>query len=83
MSVASITEFFDALQSDFLSEDLSQISRYFSFPVVVYSVVGVTVLRTREDLLRIARQYRNVLQSNGIFASRVSQIEQEASSNKR
>jgi len=61
--------FFDGLMSAFLGERSEEFQSYFVFPVVIYSVAGVTVVREPEDLLRITGLYREALKETAMVAT--------------
>lgn len=79
----AIAGYLEALQRAFLGPDVSQVGPFFSTPLVIYSLVGVRVVRTHAELLSISTAYRDVLREKGIVQTRLLDVKQDAQQNKR
>ncbi len=74
MTRDGLDEFLQNLQRIFLSGDLGELGDHCAWPLVVYNEAGVIVIRGRDDLSRIASQYRAALVAM-LVASREIAIE--------
>ncbi len=75
--------FFDGLMEAFLNERQEEFQRHFVFPVVVYSVAGVTLIRDPEELLRITGLYRDALRKTAMVATNFDIEKQDQPKNNR
>ena len=75
--------FLETLQDSFLSGKLEAMLASFSLPTVIYSVVGVTVLRDKVDFLHTAQKYHAALIAKAVVASSVEIIERDHASKNR
>jgi len=78
-----LTKFMQSLQNAFDSDDLTAVYPFFSLPLIVYSLAGVTVLRTEDELLHIAKDYRSTLKAHGMVSTTIAVVEQDAKVNRR
>ncbi len=78
-----LRQFFDGLMAAFLDERLEDFQRHFVFPVVIYSVAGVTLVRDPAELLRITGLYRDALQETAMVATNYEFSEIEPPKNNR
>ncbi len=76
-------QFFDSLMAAFLDERPEDFQKHFSFPVVIYSVAGVTMVRDPVELLRITGLYREALKEAAIVATNYEISDLEPPKNNR
>ena len=63
ISVKELDVFLDELQSAFYSQDVDELLRRISLPLIVYSVAGVSVLRDRAEFTKLVTDYRAALEA--------------------
>lgn len=78
-----LKEFLTQLQDAFTSAQLEKTTEFFAFPVVVYSIAGVTVLRTQDELLERTSNYRAALDAMGVVSSTFEIVDSDPPSNDR
>ena len=72
-----LRSFLESLQGSFLAGELDELLMYFTLPVVIYSVAGVTVLRDEAEFLHTARQYHAALVAKAVASSVIEIIERD------
>ena len=83
MEQESFIEFLNRLQDTFLEGRVEEITSFVTMPLVIYTVAGVTVLRTPEELTAIAEQYRAAIVGLSVTNSQIEIVEWTASVNQR
>lgn len=78
-----LESFLKTLQSTFLEGRLDRLMEYFSLPLVVYSIAGVTVLRTEEEVMQIVNQYRAALVAMRVSSTKLEIVHLDPTHNKR
>ncbi|MEM7724469.1 MAG: hypothetical protein AAF376_19165 [Pseudomonadota bacterium] len=69
--------YFEALQDVFHARNVSEIPEFFVFPLVIYTPVGVTLVRDTEHFQSIVDQYRQALGARGV-AQTALQVERKS-----
>lgn len=72
-----LRSFLESLQGSFLAGELDEVLSFFTLPVVIYSVAGVTVLRDETEFLHTARQYHAALVAKAVVSSVLDIIERD------
>ena len=75
--------YLEDIQTDFLAGRLEELISRFSVPLVVYSVGGVAVLRTTEEILSQTVQYRSALMEMSVVSSVIKVVSREPPVNNR
>lgn len=75
--------YLEDIQADFLAGRLEELISRFSVPLVVYSVGGVVVLRTMEEILSQTVQYRSALMEMSVVSSVIKVVSREPPVNNR
>lgn len=75
--------YLEDIQADFLAGRLEELISRFSVPLVVYSVGGVAVLRTTEEILSQTVQYRSALMEMSVVSSVIKVVSREPPVNNR
>lgn len=83
MDQDDIEEFMQGLQAEFLSGRLDALASRFKMPLVVYSIAGVTVLRTKEELMQRTEQYRAAMIAMSVVSSKVTVVSRDPPYNHR
>lgn len=73
----------DGIQHALMSGDLGGLSRFFTFPLVVYSTAGVSVMRGEADFERLAVQYRSALMDLAVVQSEAEVVSRDPPKNNR
>ncbi|MCG6884396.1 MAG: hypothetical protein LJE62_11650 [Silicimonas sp.] len=71
MKTLKLDSFFADLQSAMVDGDMELLASHFVFPMVIYTVAGVSVLREDSDLLKVVREYRQSLKALGVAQSKL------------
>jgi len=78
-----LNEFLENVQLAFLSGNSDGLEKYFRWPLVVYSVAGVSVIRNQVDFRRVATQYRAALTALSVETSDTTIQTREPRTNNR
>ena len=83
LSQDELERYFQALLQGFLDGDLELLAKRFDTPLVVYSVSGVVVLQTVEDIVQRMKMYRDALLSLTALSGRFELISEDSLVNNR
>lgn len=75
MDQDSFKVFLNRLQDAFFEGRIEEITSYMTLPLVVYTVAGVTLLRTPEELIAMAGQYRAAIVGLSVSSSQSEIVE--------
>ncbi len=83
MSQDDLKIYLEDIQADFLAGRMEALIARFSIPLVVYSVAGVVVLRTKEEILTQTGQYRSAVMAMSVTSSVVKVVSRDPPLNNR
>lgn len=83
MTRDALEQFLQDMQAEFLAGDLKALVTRFSEPLVIYSLAGVLVLRTQEELLERSAQYRAAVLALSVVHSDVTVVARDEVMNNR
>ena len=83
MSQDDLKNYLEDIQADFLAGRMEELAARFSLPLVVYSVAGVVVLRTKEEMQAQTAQYRSALVAMSVVSSSIEIVSRDAPMNNR
>ena len=78
MTFDRLYSFLRSIQDSFLVGELEAVLEHVTLPLVIYSVAGVTVLRSKCEFLQIAEQYHAAIVARGVVSSEIEILEQES-----
>lgn len=78
-----LDHFFRNLQDKFLAGRLDALITHFDTPLVVYSVVGVVVLRNAEEIVQRMKMYREALLALATVSGRFELVSEDSLINNR
>jgi hypothetical protein len=78
-----LIEFLTRLQDAFLDGRMEELGSLVTLPLVVYTVAGVTVLRTPDEMTEMAVEYRGAIVGLSVTQSRIELVEWSAPVNRR
>lgn len=64
-----LQDYFEGLQDAFHGQGVRTAPDFFAFPLVIYTPVGVTLVRDTQQFRGIVSQYRNALSMRGVAAT--------------
>lgn len=78
-----LSAFLEDIQAEFLAGRLDELTKKLAVPFVLYSVAGVAVLRTREDVLDQVTTLHSALMDLAVVSSKVTVVSHEPVKNNR
>ena len=83
MTRDGLSEFLETIQRAFLSGETDVLGTHFVWPLVVYTMAGVTVIRDEKDFSEKAGQYLAALRALSVASSSLSVEQREPLMNNR